>query len=58
MAGDPEAAAKTPDAWSHQLTALSQHIESVPKAFMESDYSTGIAVALGLVLALLRDRLG
>ena len=33
-------------------------IEVFPKAFKESGYSTGIAVALGLVLALFLDRLG
>lgn len=33
-------------------------IEVFPKAFKESGYSTGLAVALGLVLALLLDRLG
>ena len=33
-------------------------IEVFPKAFKESGYSTGIAVALGLVLALYLDRLG
>jgi len=33
-------------------------IEVFPKAFKESGYSTGVAVALGLVLALFLDRLG
>ncbi len=33
-------------------------IEVFPKAFKESGYSTGLAVALGLVLALGLDRLG
>ncbi len=33
-------------------------IEVFPKAFKESGYSTGAAVALGLVLALFLDRLG
>lgn len=33
-------------------------IEVFPKAFKESGYSTGIAVALGLVLALFLDQLG
>ncbi len=33
-------------------------IEVFPKAFKESGYSTGIAVAVGLVLALFLDRLG
>lgn len=33
-------------------------IEVFPKAFKENGYSTGIAVALGLVLALFLDRLG
>lgn len=33
-------------------------IEVFPKAFKESGYSTGLAVALGLVLALYLDRLG
>ncbi len=33
-------------------------IEVFPKAFKESGYSTGIAVALGLVFALFLDRLG
>ncbi len=33
-------------------------IEVFPKAFKESGYPTGVAVALGLVLALMLDRLG
>lgn len=33
-------------------------IEVFPKAFKESGYSTGLAFALGLVLALFLDRLG
>ena len=33
-------------------------IEVFPKAFQESGYSTGLAVALGPVLALFLDRLG
>jgi ZIP family zinc transporter len=33
-------------------------LEVFPKAFKESGYSTGLAVALGLVLALFLDGLG
>lgn len=33
-------------------------IEVFPKAFKESGYSTGVAVALGLILALFLDQLG
>lgn len=33
-------------------------IEVFPKAFKESGYTTGVAVALGLILALFLDRLG